>query len=234
MGRRVALGVAALLAACVPLPGAEGTNLARNGGFEQGLDGWQGSIRGELAKGGDAARIVAPTGGARTGKRALRGDTTALNPAGRITDDLRQWQPLKYEVVVTTEVPAEANAWYLATFHVRSPGIAVASGLELLADIRPWPLRTYGRNLETPHWKAIHAWERRLFLPQAPRTDDAYHEHVLLKRTYRQTTSLAVGLLIRAPWTGTLLSDDVQVRRIDPSYKRTRVERHLKRLAVGE
>ena len=205
-----------------------GANLLANGGFEDGLRGWEVKLAGEWAGKVDRSRVVGLAGEARSGRRALFVDTTALNPGGKITDALRTWRRPKYEITVLGRVtPVRPKAWYLVKLHVRSPGIAVRSGLEVLMDLKPWPLRTYGESLATPHWKAIHPWEGRLFLPQAPRADDAYHEHVLLKEAYPQTDTLAVGLRIRAPWTGRLLLDDVEVVEVDPARDMTPMARLL-------
>ena len=217
--------LAFVLWAASSAPGAE--NLVANGGFEEGLAGWQVTLRGDWASKADRSRIVGVTRDARTGGKALFVDTTALNPGAAITDELRTWRRPKYEILVTTKIAADPNAWYLLRLHVRSPGIAIHSGLEFLCDIQPWPLRTYGKSLAESHWKAIHAWEKRLFLPQAPRTDNAYHKHVLLKQTYPQTDALEVGVRIRAPWTGRIVLDDVAVTRVDPDRDMTPMARLL-------
>ncbi|MFQ6130451.1 MAG: hypothetical protein ACE5R4_00295 [Armatimonadota bacterium] len=223
--RECALAAAVLLCA-TELSAAP--NLVGNSGFGDGLTGWEVELRGEWGKQADQSKIVAVAADADAGRPALRVDTTPLNPGRQITDELRVWQPPKYTVLVTQKVPGvEPRSWYLAKFHTKSPGVAIDEGLELLCDIQPWPLRTYGESEEESHWKAIHPWERRLFLPQALIADGQYHEYVLLKQTYSKTDTLEVGVRIRAPWTGVLMLGHVELTKVDPDDDMTKMEKLL-------
>ncbi|MFQ5810759.1 MAG: hypothetical protein ACE5JM_14180, partial [Armatimonadota bacterium] len=115
------------LLSMVSLPAA--ANLVTNPGFEDGMTGWETKLRGEWTKKVDESQIVAVSTDARSGQSALRIDTTVLNPGGTITDELRQWRPSKYEIFVTQKVTGlKPSAWYLATFRVRSPGVAIDEG----------------------------------------------------------------------------------------------------------
>ena len=203
-------------------------NLVSNPSFEDEMTSWETKLRGEWIKKAEQSQIVSICTEARSGQKALRIDTTGLNPGGTITDELRVWRPPKCEILVTQRVPGiKPNAWYLARFHVKSPGIAIDECLELLADIQPWPLRTYGESEEKSHWQAIHSWEGRLFLPQAPIADGEYHEYVLLKEMYSKTDTLEVGVRIRAPWTGQVILDDVELVQVDPDADMTKTEKLL-------
>ena len=203
-------------------------NLVTNAGFEDGTNSWEVRLRGDWVKQVEESDIASVSPLARTGQAALSIDTTALNPGGTITDELRTPKRLKYEILVTQKVAGiKPNCWYLAKFHIKSSGIAIDEGLELVSDIQPWPLRTYGESEEESHWKDIHPWERRLFLPQAPIADNEYHEYVLLKETYSQTDTLEVGVRIRAPWTGQMILDDVELVQVDPDRDMTKMEKLL-------
>ena len=235
--RRASVGAAASTALAVGIVAAAllwaralgaGENLVQNPRFEQGMSHWSVKLQGEWAKRAAPSSIVTLATDARTRKQALRVDTTTLNQRATITDELRTWRRPKYHILVTQKVTGiKPNAWYLATLHIRSPGIAIHTGLEYLLDIQPWPLRTYGKSEEKSHWAAIHAWERRLFLPQAPRTDDRSHPYVLLKQTYSKTHTLEVGVRIRAPWTGTILLDGVELIEVEPGTDLTKMAKLL-------
>ncbi len=211
-------------------------NLIGNGGFEAGekarAEGWSVWINGDRTGYGKVptpvASIINISPDARTGKRALVIDTTGLNPSGKITDELRTWKCPKYEILVTQDVHGiEPNSWYLVKFRIKSPGIAVTEGMQLLADIKPWPLPIVRlESFGDFHW-GRQMIEGRLFLPQAPKTDGEYHEYVILKQTYHQTDTLKIGLQIRAPWTGRILIDDVELMQVDPEKDLTKVERLL-------
>ncbi len=217
-------------------------NLVTNGGFEAEEElvftggrragpAGQWTVRmwgdwvGKVAK----SDIVSYSTDARTGRRALSIDTTALNPSGKITDDFRSPRNPKYTIFVTRKIEGiKPDSWYLAKFRIKSAGIAVDEGLEYIADLQPWPLTTFGPQAKArPLWKMIHAWERRLFLPQYPIADGSYHEYVWLKQTYKENDSIEIGIRIRAPWTGTIILDDVEIRQVDPDEDMTAMEKFL-------
>ncbi|HJN14969.1 MAG TPA: hypothetical protein QGH10_05755, partial [Armatimonadota bacterium] len=212
--------VVALTAGC-----GDAQNAIINPGFEDGLSGWDIKLQGDWVGRVDRAEIVDVSADARSGSKALRVSTEALNPGDEITDELRTWRRPKYEILVTQTVDGLApESYHLARVHIKSPGIAIDEGFEVISDIKPWPLQTYGESREESHWSGIHAWERRLFLPQAPKVDGEYHECVLLKQLYATSDSLEVGIRIRAPWTGTVIIDDVELIPIDPENDVTPME----------
>ena len=203
-------------------------NLVTNGGFEtveKDLPGgWEVKIRGEWAQKIGASKIVSVCPDARTGRRALLIDTTGLNPAGEITDDLRTWRSPKYEIFVTQKVSGlEPNSWYLAKFHVKSPELTIDESLEFIADLLPWTIKSR----KGSHWPDIAYYERRLFLPGVPTPGKEYREHVLLKETYPGNDSIEIGVRIRAPWTGKVVIDDVELVRVDPDKDMTKMEKFL-------
>jgi hypothetical protein len=210
----------------VSLPAS--ANLVTNPGFEDGMTGWETKLRGEWVRNVDESQIISVSTDARSGQSALRIDTTVLNPGGTITDELRQWRPSRYDVFVTQKVTGlKPSAWYLATFRVKSPGVAIDEGMQLLSDIQPWPLRTFGEDEEKSHWKDIHAWERRILLLQSPITDGEYHDYVLLKQMFSKSDTLEVGLHIRAPWTGQIIIDDIELIEVDPDRDMTKMQKLL-------
>ncbi|MHC4717566.1 MAG: hypothetical protein ACYS5V_11390, partial [Planctomycetota bacterium] len=220
--RIITAGWAALLLAGGASHGAE--NLVANGGFEEGLDGWEVSLRGPGARGVEAGKVVRLSSQARSGGKALLIDTTVLNPSGRITDKLRTRRP-SYDIYVTRKVSGlKPNAWYLARFQARSPSVAVDAGFEFLADLKPWTIRS---RKGTGRWKNIPFWIGRVFVPAAPTVGADYRRHVLLKQTYPDNDAIVVGVRIRAPWTGEVLIDDVELIAVEPGKDLTAMETFL-------
>ncbi len=210
-------------------------NLVRNAGFEGPSDPqpehWSICLSGDWTAEWKVptSHVVYLSPDEPAGKHALTIDTTVLNPDGEITDELRTWKHPKYEILVTQGVRGiKPNSWYLAKFRIKSPGIAIDEGLQLLADIKPWPAPT--ARLES-FWDGFH-WGRRmvegrLFQPQVPKTDGEYHEYIVLKQTYSQTDTLEVGVRIRAPWTGKITIDEVELTQVDPDKDMSKMEKLL-------
>ncbi len=206
-------------------------NLLRNGGFEAAEkdlpEGWSVQISGDWVGEGKVAgrEVVNISSDARTGKNALVIDTTQLNPEGKITDDLRTWYEPKYQIAVKQSVKGlKPDSWYLLKFRVKSPRVVLDEGLRFLANVRPFPRRGYKRELGK--W-SINTWERRAFLPQAPIADGQYHEYVQLKYIYPDSESMEVGVDVRAPWSGKIIIDDVELTAIDPDKTMSRMEKLL-------
>ncbi len=209
-------------------------NLLRNGGFEEAEDwrpkGWSVHLSGEWT--GEwkipTPRIVNLSADARTGKHALEIDTTILNPGGKITDALRTWSNPKYEIFVTQDVHGiDPNSWYIVKFYIKSFQILIDEGMEILSDIKPWAFPTVRReSFGNTRWGSQMV-EGRVFLPQVPMTDGQYHEYILLKQTYSQTDTLTVGIRIRAPWTGKILIDDVELIKVDPAKYMSKITKLL-------
>ncbi len=218
----------AVVAIAVLFPAAaalsDSANLAVNGGFEDGMDGWKVEVQGDWARKIDRSQLVRISPDARTGRKALVIDTAELNPGGKITDELRYTRRGKYRIRVTREIEGIVpGAWYLAKFRVKSPGIAIDDGIELLSNIKPWPRKN--RKDKNVRW--LRTGRGKVFLPRAIREDDRYHEYILLKETYPSTDTLEVGVQIRAPWTGKIILDDVEVVRIEPDKDMDAMERYL-------
>ena len=225
-----------LVALVLASPAVASENLLRNAGFEQGapddvIPHWNIELKGEWTAEWKIPTplIVKVTTDARTGKGALEIDTTIINPSGKITDELRTWKYPKYEIYVTQSVRnIKPNAWYLVKFRIKSPGIAIDEGMQLLADIKPWPatinrLESFSKKL---HW-GKRMVEGRIFQPRVPKTDGEYHEYVMLKQTYDQTDSLDIGIRLRAPWTGKVIIDDIELIEVDPDKDLTPMEKLL-------
>ena len=206
-------------------------NLLRNGGFEAAEkdrpEEWSVTITGDWVGEGKVAgrEVVNISSDARTGKNALVIDTTQLNPEGKITDDLRTWYEPKYQIAVKQSVKGlKPDSWYLLKFRVKSPRVVLDEGLRFLANVRPFPRRGY--KSELGKW-SINTWERRAFLPQVPIADGQYHEYVQLKYIYPDSESMEVGVDVRAPWSGKIIIDDVELTAIDPDKTMSRMEKLL-------
>ncbi len=212
-------------------------NLVRNSGFEAATDGrpdhWSVYMAGEWVGYGRKASvapedIVAISTDGRTGEQALVIDTLALNPSGKITDELRTWNHPKYEIRLTQRVGGiKPNSWYLVKFQIKSPQILVDTGFQLLADLKPFPypiirLESFGKT----RW-GRQTIEGRPTLAFAPMPDGEYREYAMLVETMDQSESLEVGVRIRAPWTGKIIIDDVEVTQVDPARDMTRMEKLL-------
>ncbi len=215
-----------------------GNNLLRdrNGGFEDGLAGWKVELDGEWAGKVEQSEIVSISSDARNGKKALQIDTTKLNPTGKIAGTFTSRKNpnypssmlvRKYSIRVSRRVESvKPKAWYLAKFHIRSDGVAIDEAMELMMDIKPWPVR-WGGDLEKRHWESISVNGGRVFLPFSPIVDGKYHEHILLKEMYASTEALEVGVQILAPWTGKITIDDVELVEFIPRKDMTEIKQLL-------
>ncbi len=206
-------------------------NLVKNGGFEvleNGLPShWKVHLQGKWMGRVENSRIVSVCSDARTGKRALAIDTTALNPAAKITDELRTPNDVKYVIHITQAVkPIKPSGWYLVKFRVKSDGVAIDEMAELLVDIKPW-LPVVNDEPEKCHWWRLRRYEGRLALYQAFKTDGKYHEYVILKEMYPSTEALEVGIRIRAPWTGRIVIDDIELQEVNPAGDMSKMEKLL-------
>ena len=227
----VAVIFATLLGAGALFSAQASQNLVSNGGFEAvdngSIEGWSVEVTGGWVGEGKipAAKIVSVSSDARSGNNALVIDTTDLNPCGTISNELRTWYEPKYKVVIKQVIDGvEPDSWYMVKFRVKSPGIDVDEGLRLPVRLIPPTPRDYKKELGK--W-SVKTWERTAFFPQVPKSDGEYHEYVQLKHTYPNSEKIEIGISLRAPWTGKIIIDDVEMVKIDPAESMTNMEKLL-------